>query len=436
VQALAEGKHAKDYFTVRVEDQFGAYAEHKVTIDIRGVNDSALITGDISSQVVADSLSAQLTTFGTLFAYDADSSDVGFKPDTFLGQLGSLAIDENGDWTYSVDKDLPVIQLLGEGDSIDDVFTIQSIDGTQQSVTISIFGINDPADISGDVRGDVTEVSNPVATGHLGITDLDYGQASFIAQSAISGQYGVFELNEAGNWKYTLDSNNPDVVHLGVGETLNDLFTVTSFDGLATETINITINGVDDALILQGPSYNLVISSAANEQSNAIDTGSDLFQHFFLVDGEVVTDIEISWFYDQQQVTDYGILYLNSDTGGYKFLADSDVIQNLTTTKLALARIEISNNGEIHPSNIVITLTNAMTSTDVAGVVKLIDLNAGDLIDLSSLSALYDIEDVSFYHDTQQDNNYLAVAHIPVLDVVNITDLQILIDSNSYDLSI
>jgi VCBS repeat-containing protein len=186
----------------------------------------------------------------------------------------------------SVDNDLLVIQQLGEGDSIDDVFTIHSIDGSQQTVTISIFGMNDPAVISTSAfgetnQGSVTEVSNPVATGHLGITDVDLGQASFIAQSAIDGLYGVFGLDENGNWRYTLDSDNADVKHLGVYETLNDFFTVMSFDGLATETITITINGVDDALILQGPSYNLVISSAAAEQSNAIDTGSDLFQHFF-----------------------------------------------------------------------------------------------------------------------------------------------------------
>lgn len=77
-----------------------------------------------------------------------------------------------------------------------------------------------------------------------------------------------------------------------------------------------------------------------------------------------------------------------------------------------------------------------MTSTDSAGVLTLTDLNTGDLIDLSSLSALYDIEDVSLYHDVQQDNNYLAIADIPVFDVGEITELQVLIDSQSYDLSI
>ncbi|MFM8342679.1 MAG: VCBS domain-containing protein, partial [Methylomonas sp.] len=370
---------------------------------------------------------------------DADQGEAGFKADTFQGQFGSLSIDENGVWTYSVDNHLSVIQQLGEGDSIDDVFTIQSIDGTQQNITISIFGMNDPALISTSANGEtnqgsVTEVSNPVATGHLGITDVDTGQASFIAQSAISGLYGVFNLNEAGDWTYTLDSNNPDVKHLGVGETLNDFFTVISFDGLATETINITVNGVDDALILQGPSYNLIITSAVAERSNTIDTGSDLFQHFFLVDGEVVTDTETSWFYDQQQVTDYGVLYLNSDTGVYDFVANSDAIQNLTSTKLVLAKVEIINNDEIHPSHLVITLTNATTSTDSAGVLALTNLNAGDLIDLSSLSALYDISDVSFYHDTLQGNNYLAIAEVPVFDVGEIAQLHILIDDYSSDL--
>jgi len=441
VQALVAGEQVQDTFTVRVADQYGADDQHQVTIRITGINDSAVITGDIAAQVVTDSFSDQLTTSGTLFADDADQGEVGFKADTCSGQFGSLAIDENGVWTYSVDNYLSVIQQLGEGDSIDDVFTIQSIDGTQQTVTISIFGMNDPAVISTSAfgetnQGSVTEVSNPVATGHLGITDVDLGQASFIAQSAIDGLYGVFGLDENGNWRYTLDSDNADVKHLGVYETLNDFFTVMSFDGLATETITITINGVDDALILQGPSYNLVISSAAAEQSNAIDTGSDLFQHFFLVDGEAVTDIETSWFYDQQQVTHYGILYLNSDTGGYKFVADIDAIQNLTTIKLALAKVEISNNGEMHPSNLVITLTNNATKIDSAGVVTLTNLADGDLIDLSALSTLYDIGDIDFYYDELQANNYLDIADLPVFDVEDIAQLQVWIDDYAYDVSI
>jgi hypothetical protein len=154
------------------------------------------------------------------------------------------------------------------------------------------------------------------------------------------------------------------------------------------------------------------------------------------VDGEAVTDIETSWFYDQQQVTDYGILYLNSDTGDYKFVANSTTVQDLTTTKLALAKVEISNNGEMHPSNLVITLTNNATEIDSAGVVTLTNLDDGDLIDLSALSALYDIDDINFYYDELQANNYLAIADLPVFDVEDIARLQVWIDAYAYDVSI
>ena len=70
---------------------------------------------------------------------------------------GSLTIDAAGSWTYEVDNDLPAVQSLGVGATLTDTVTVSSLDGTAQSIAITITGTNDAAFITGSVTGSVTE---------------------------------------------------------------------------------------------------------------------------------------------------------------------------------------------------------------------------------------------------------------------------------------
>ncbi|TQQ18972.1 VCBS domain-containing protein, partial [Vibrio cholerae] len=71
--------------------------------------------------------------------------------------LGSLSITANGTWTYNVDNSK--VQYLGKGETKQETFTVQSVDGTPHTVTITITGVNDGSvQISGsDAAGAVTE---------------------------------------------------------------------------------------------------------------------------------------------------------------------------------------------------------------------------------------------------------------------------------------
>ena len=73
------------------------------------------------------------------------------------------------------------MQALNVGQTLTDTFTVTTIDGTQQLVTITINGANDAAVITGPVTGTVLEageVNNsnpgtPTATGDLNSFDID-----------------------------------------------------------------------------------------------------------------------------------------------------------------------------------------------------------------------------------------------------------------------
>ncbi|UCP15598.1 VCBS domain-containing protein [Aeromonas media] len=254
VQYLGEGETKVETFTVQSVDG----TEHTVTITITGVNDAAaVITGSDSGSVTEDESTPLLTETGTLSVTDLDGADeakfLAGNGTPSAGALGSLAITEGGAWTYQVDNSK--VQYLGEGETKVETFTVQSVDGTEHTVTITITGVNDAAVITGSDSGSVTEdESSPLLTetGTLSVTDLDGAdEAKFLAGNGTpsAGALGSLAITEGGAWTYQVD--NSKVQYLGEGETKVETFVVTSVDG-TEHTVTITITGVNDEAVITG----------------------------------------------------------------------------------------------------------------------------------------------------------------------------------------
>ncbi|WP_434466613.1 VCBS domain-containing protein [Aeromonas dhakensis] len=111
------------------------------------MNDSAVIGGTDSGNVVEDETNPTLTESGTLTVSDVDGADeakfVSGNGTPSAGALGSLTIDADGNWTYDVANS--DVQYLGEGETKVETFTVASVDGTTHTVTITITGVNDSA---------------------------------------------------------------------------------------------------------------------------------------------------------------------------------------------------------------------------------------------------------------------------------------------------
>lgn len=96
--------------------------------------------------------------------------------------------------------------------------------------------------------GSVTEDTGVVG-GLIGTSgDIDYWFGDDTGQwnaETISGAYGSQLVIDAdGNWVYTANNSNPTIQALNSGDTLTEVFTVTSANG--TSTVTITINGLDE----------------------------------------------------------------------------------------------------------------------------------------------------------------------------------------------
>ncbi len=100
------------------------------------------------------------------------------------------------------------------------------------------------------VTGETFEVNvtfgHGSASGTVGLTDVNFGEAEIDFSQVPEAVYGTFTMNESndGAWTYDLDETNPEVAALqGNPEaSLTDVLTITSLDG-TTQNLTIIING-------------------------------------------------------------------------------------------------------------------------------------------------------------------------------------------------
>ena len=264
-------------FTITVSD--GALsASQPFTIAINGTNDAAIISGAtngtaIEAGGVANTALARgaLSATGTLTSTDVDDAPNTFAavstPTESANGFGTFTMTTAGVWTYTVNDANSAVQALNVGDKLTDSFTVTTIDGTAQVVTVTINGANDAAVISGATTGSVTEDGGtkcdpPTATGTLTATDVDNapGFTAVDCPTASDAGYGTFTMTADGAWIYKLDDGNCAVQALNVGDTLTDTFKVTSLDGTA-QLVTVTINGTNDAAIICGTKEGSVIEA-------------------------------------------------------------------------------------------------------------------------------------------------------------------------------
>ena len=168
--------------------------------------------------------------------------------------LGVLLLNPDGTYTYSVSNS--DVQYLGAGETLVESFKITSSDGTQKTISFTIYGVNDEAVIGDPPNSTVTEdtlvdaAGNLTATGRIPIVDADKNQSSFqTTVIAGVGTLGSLTINPSGNYTYTIA--NSSVQYLALGETRVETFTVTSVGG-ATKTVNFTITGANDIPVVTG----------------------------------------------------------------------------------------------------------------------------------------------------------------------------------------
>ena len=103
---------------------------------------------------------------------------------------------------------------------------------------------NSAAVFSSNVTGSITAAGGSIS-GNLTITDADAGEASAVSQTEVATTYGSFSISAAGQWTYSVNAANSDLVALELNDSAVDTIPVTSVDG-TRQNISITVEGVND----------------------------------------------------------------------------------------------------------------------------------------------------------------------------------------------
>ncbi|RLC56094.1 MAG: hypothetical protein DRI30_06410, partial [Chloroflexi bacterium] len=149
----------------------GAYT---MTVDVTA-NSAPVIGGDDIGAVTEDVgvVGGNISDSGSLTITDPDPGESSFQAATINGTYGDLTIDAGGNWSYSADNSQAAIQALGVGETLVEILTVASFDGTNHDVTVTINGVDDASVIGGIAAGTVAEDGTLVASNTLTITDVD-----------------------------------------------------------------------------------------------------------------------------------------------------------------------------------------------------------------------------------------------------------------------
>ncbi len=423
LQSLAVGQTLTQVYTVTFKDNHNATVTQDVTVTINGANDAPTIVSSAAAAkgTVTEDDSLTLTVAGTLAIEDLDLIDThtataAFKSSTSSAhpagfsdgtQLGAFTIDpavaelatdtDNGatlGWHFSLANSNSVLQSLGEGQTITEVYTVTFTDNhnasVTQDVTVTIVGVNDKPTLSavdaGTLADTIATDTFANLTGQLSGADVDSGETATLVYAVagadthgqVAGHYGTLTVGTDGSYSYVPDAAAINALPAG---SFVDTFTVQTTDvhgasGTATLTVHVT--GANDAptmsAVTAGP---LVDTAAADSFSNITGTlvGTDADT------GEAATLTYAVLNADSHGTTAglYGSLTVNAD-GSYTYVPDAAAIN-------ALPQGSYSDHFTVQVTDVHGASTTASYTVDLTGAndaPTLSALNIGTLTDTAA----------------------------------------------------
>ncbi|PMN54436.1 cell surface protein [Vibrio lentus] len=368
----AETQAATNFETDGLESQGLSETQSIALFDIIAF---ALVSGE--ANVVEFESDEAIETGGTLTIEDPDVTFIAKGVEGDNG-LGSFVVNEDGTWTFVANSPF---DELADGEQIQDTTTVQTSDGGEQVITVTIIGTDDAAvatDDTGSVTEDedVDELTNQLVTsGQVTITDVDSDTPTFLPDgefnlegSTNELQLGVLTIDPDGAWTYVV--NNDEVQYLDDDEFVTEIYTVTADDGTTSEVI-ITINGADD------PSEITVGEGDSDTGEVTEDVSVDLESNNLMTSGTLtITDVdandvaafELDGTFNPEGSTNDSALGMLSitDDGEWTYVVNNDLVQYLdddefvtevyTVTAIdgTTSEVTITINGADDPSEITV----------------------------------------------------------------------------------
>jgi VCBS repeat-containing protein len=460
---LVEGQSEIEAFPYTMQDALGATSSATLYITVygSGANDPNAVADEFTAIEAGGTLNGTAgtnpsdnvltnddTPSGTLVVVGIrNSSEATLTPVSTStnkdGLYGSLSINSNGVFTYTVDNDNAVVQSLRDNtQTLTDVFIYTVENGNESAgeklvdettLTIIIRGRNDaPVAVNDGAVGIQSGVSNTGfnPTGNVLSNDTDVdgtvselrvtairtgsiegsGTAGVLG-TALTGLYGSLTINSLGVWTYTVDPNNITIKSLTTGESLVDSFnyTATDLDGLGLSDIavlSITIQGYDDELLIN----NVYVNEASDYA-------------IFTINGLAGTEVTLQLGNDTPATDDQAsISGANADidpvfeyyNGTSWVTYDSSNLPTIPAGNTLLVRIPIEQD-DLHEGTESFTLTASATGyVSATGVGAINDEGEGDVFLEANTTGIPNLPTDAGYPTLDNDTPTISVSDTTV----------------------
>ncbi len=323
VQALrGTANTLSENFSYSVVDASGAEDRATLSITLRGANDAPVANNDIASAIEAGGVNNTTpgsNPTGNVLSNDFDVDSFGESlsvvgvgqgavngviGSALVGSHGSLTLNANGTYSYTVDNNNAAVQALRTNIStLNESFTYRITDlaGATSSATlmITIRGRNDAPQAVDDnataveAGGTFNNLPGSNATGNVHSNDVDVDANDSLTvngirsgseaaggalqtvtgSTTVNGVYGQLLINADGTYTYTVNNNLAAVQALTPGQTLQERFTYRTQDlagASDTAQLTLTIQGAWDAPVAVDDRGYALPDSPLNAGSDAV----------------------------------------------------------------------------------------------------------------------------------------------------------------------
>ena len=434
-EKLLAGENANFNLTITVDDGSDApnsSTEENLHITITGTNEAPVINGgeltleatEDTTITVGDKLdvSDDRVNEGNLSYSVAAGGATGEGKPMAAGQYGTLFIDAQGNYHYQLNNQLKAVQELGEGESLEDTFTIfvKDKDGAvvEKTVTVNIEGTNDDPVLSLDKPVlTIKEGTDEPVTGDALATDVDGDTLTYSLKATGDGtvseengeyvyktDYGTFYINKTtGEYRFKLDNASEAVKNLRPTDVVEDKVTVVVTDGHGKpveKELTVHIKGTDskpEVTDLKSLAIDVAEAPDSETEGGQIkadgwDRGpapdaSDDPLHYSAVGAKPVTIDGEVW---HKVEGEHGILYIDPKTGEYRYeltkdmehLAEGenpqDIFDNITIADSTGNKITETITVTIKGSNDAPEIAVSQPSGSQSGTVTITDVDTSD----------------------------------------------------------